>query len=63
MKNQDDITIGFNSPSEDTPIEPSILVELIKIVHANVDKNSESSHEDESQSHVAPLKQIGEKFQ
>lgn len=53
-----DITIGFNAPPEDTPIETSALVELIKIVHANVDKKSESTDKDESQLHVASLKQI-----
>jgi len=31
---------------------------LIKIVHANIDRNSESAHQEESQSYVAPLKQI-----
>ena len=41
-----DMSIGFNAPPEDTPIEPSALVELIKIVHAKVDKSSqEITHE------------------
>ena len=53
-----DMSVGFNAPPEDTPIEPSALVELIKIVHANIDKNLESSDEFESHNHIAPLKQI-----
>ena len=54
-----DMTVGFNAPPEDSPIETSALVELIKIVHANIDENTlESSHEIESESYVAPLKQI-----
>ncbi len=34
--------IGINAPSTETAIEPSVLIELAKVVHTNIDKFEES---------------------
>ena len=59
---KDGFLVGLNAPGENSPIDSSSLVELIKIVHANIDDDgnyTNSSHENKShESYITPLKQI-----
>jgi len=59
---KDNIQVGLNAPQTDIPIEPSAMLEILKIVQSGIDKQSDTNEEQKDvNSHMGSSKQMGHK--